>query len=131
MIRLSRKRVPIPDVYAAPGNELANGRVYVVKLENGQPKSQLEDGKKAVLECKNGRLELRTRATVSGGMVDEGTYLDTADLAQLTDRSAPKIRRYRWRDTVRKARSGQGVILLLTTLLGVLAAAAGLYFAHW
>jgi hypothetical protein len=130
MLNLDSEPTDVPPVYTAPAGTSLAGRVYIVKNEDGTPVPQLRDGRQAVLLCNGGQLELVTCAEASG-MIREGTYLDEADVGRLTSLANPRLRLYGWRDTWGKMWSGQGAVLLLTTLLGLLAAAAGLYFVAW
>jgi hypothetical protein len=125
---LTKNLVNVPPIRAAHGQPLAN-RIYIVEQDNTAP--QVRDGQKAVLITDDGYLELITRATPIAGLTNAGTYLDDSDYAKLSSRNKPQVRRYRWRDTWRKMLSPKGTRLLLTTALGLLTAAAGIYFAIW
>lgn len=119
----------MPQIHSAPLATLAAGSIYVGD-NNGQP--QLPPGKRAVLETDGGRLEVLTCSTVAGGLQTEGTYLDPTDFAQLNPALAsPKLRRYRWKDTWAKVASLQGLLLLLSAVIGLAVAFVGLYFAVW
>jgi hypothetical protein len=128
VINLSKQPQDVPTIRAAEGPPLAN-RVYVVETDGAGP--SLPEGKKAVLTTDNGSLELVTRGAPIPGLRDRATYLDLSDFGKLPSTANPKLRRYRWRDTWRKALSWKGLRLLLTTAVGLLTAGAGVYFAIW
>jgi|GEM_PF-3010093 len=118
----------LPEIHDAGG--LTQGSVYVARKVNGSFVSQLPNGKKAVLETpQDARLELLTTNKIGVTVTAAGTFLNSADLAKVVERSNPSLRAYSfWRDTLRKATSGAGVLLLLGALAAlVTAAAAALY----
>lgn len=131
MITLSRKPKPVPPLYEAV--DVPSGRVFVAKLAEGRYRGQLAGGKHAVLEADGGSLELTTMAGVRGAVTEEGTYVNEADLLSLGEKcgkpTTPTLRKYKAGDTLRKAFSPAGAILLILTALGVLAAVAGLFVA--
>lgn len=113
-----------------PSNFIATGNVYVgTKPDGGAIAAELEDGKKAVLQTKDGaKLELTTRNTIGGNPGATGTYLSNADYYSLNNRTKPQLRRYKRSDTFAKVRSSAGVLLLLPALLALLTAASSLFF---
>jgi hypothetical protein len=125
---LTRKTETVPDLYAIDG--IAAGYIYVaVPDAAGTLVAGLAKGQHVVLRTEAGEtLELTTRNEIGKPPNQKGTYLNDADLATFNDTADPKLRLYRWRDTWAKVRSGAGVVLLVPTLLGVLAAAASLFF---
>jgi hypothetical protein len=91
--------------------------------------SDLAEGLHVILRTQgHERLELTTRAVISGVATSEGTFLNAVDFASLNDKSLPKLRLYTWHDTFEKLRSAGGVALLLPALLALLAAVAGILF---
>jgi len=131
MIKITRKPTYVPAVSVAPAGALSSGSVYVaeedprvVALAPG-----LRDGDKVVLETTKGSLELITRSTIGAEVTAPGTYLNETDEMALVDSRRPTLRLYSLGDWWGKVRSRQGFLLLITTLAGLVAAGAGLYFA--
>lgn len=125
---LSKTLAPVHALHSSDG--IAVGNVYVgQKVGNGPMTAELEDGKNAVLQTQDGeKLELTTRATISGNPGVTGTYLNPADFFSLRNRASPRLRLYTRRDTFAKVRSSAGVLLLLPALLAVFTAGAGFFF---
>ena len=128
MIELKREPSDVPAVHAAAQGAALAGRVYAVGADK---KPLLRHGKKAVLTTQDGSVEVRTWGKLIDGDPGEGTYLDASDYVKLANTALPKIQRYTWHDTWHKIWSPDGIPLLLSTLAGVLVAAAGIYFAAW
>jgi hypothetical protein len=125
---LTRTPQRVPDLSAIDG--IAPGSVYIAVLDAaGTPQPDLADGVHAVLctqHCET--LELTTRHQIAGTPTAAGTYLNAADLHTFNNTADPQLRLYTWHDTFAKVRTSGGVALLLPALLGVLAAAASLFF---
>ncbi len=116
----------MPDVFADP--DMAPGKVYVAAEEGGAVVSQLEDGKEVVLAAKGGSAELTTVATAPKEIEVPGTYVNQSDrdrLGQTADK--PTLRLYQSKDGWKKVKSLSGVILVLTTVLGLISAVFGLW----
>jgi len=113
------------------GPSVGVGNVAVYRMVGDVAQSQLSEGKKAVLSCGGVDSELTTLAA-AGGIEAEGTFLNPADLDAFGGRSAnPTLRLYSFTDTLRKAWSRKGAMLLFTSALGLLLAAAGFYFVEF
>jgi hypothetical protein len=100
--------------------------VYVQEL--GQP--SLPADKKCVLRTRSGsttqRVEVLTIGSRVTGVIADGTYLQGSDLAELDSSVAPEIKLYTYRDSLRKAASGSGLLLLVSSVAAILAAAIAL-----
>jgi hypothetical protein len=130
MIKITKTRTRVPAVSVAPAGALSAGSVYVEEDDPGAARdSGLRDGQRVVLETADGSLELVTRSKINAEVTAAGTYLNETDETALVDRANPTLRLYGLGDWWRKVRSRQGVLLLITTLAGLLAAGAGLYLA--
>lgn len=129
MTGLTRKKEEVPDLFENP--ELSEGAVYVAVASKAGFRSPYKGGEEGVLETTNGgRLELKTTEDARGQVTAEGTYLSSADMAALgSDVAGPTLRRYGLMDTLAKTRSKAGVVLILVTLIGLLAAIFGLVVA--
>jgi hypothetical protein len=124
---LRRKAAEAPPLHA--GASVPPGRVFVTTV--GGNAGPLADGKPAVLEVGERSLELTTMSSVSIGVNKPGTYLSQADLYRLGSlgTTPPKLRKYMFTDTLGKAWSPAGAILLIVTALGLLGAVASLVVA--
>jgi hypothetical protein len=115
--------------------QVPEGRVFVQGDKGiASQLTELENGKKAVLCTEGGgRLELITMSECEGVTDQEyGTFLNDADYKALKDdRAKPALRAYLWTDTLGKVFSKKGAVLVLTTVLGLLVAAFGVYIAIW
>jgi len=126
MIELGDEAKGVPDVFVDP--DMAPGKVYVAAKEGGAVVSQLVDGKEVVLAAKGGSTELTTVATAPKEIEAPGTYVSQGDrdrLGQTADE--PSLRLYQNKDGWKKVKSPSGVILLLTTALGLISAVFGLW----
>lgn len=129
MSGLSKKKERVPDLFENP--ELSEGAVYVAVADKADFRSRYRGNEEGVLETVGGgHLELKTVEDVRGRVTAEGTYVSSADMASLGDRVAePTLRRYGLRDTLAKTKSKAGIVLILVTLVGLLAAIYGLVVA--
>ena len=118
----------LPTIHGA-GQGLAAGHVYVQPPVPGGITESLDAGQKAVLKTLDGKtLEVLTTNHIGGGPVKVGTYLNAADFAKVTDRTAPTIRLYTWRDSLKKIETWQGAILLATSIFAALTAAVAIAY---
>jgi hypothetical protein len=126
MISLGRKPAEVPPTQAS--ESVPPGRVFVATKDGETYTGRLQDGKAAVLESGGKSLELTTMSSLRRPATAAGTYLNNGDLLALGARPAapPKLRKYRVGDTLRKALTPAGAILLAITALGVLGAVASL-----
>lgn len=129
MIGLSKKKKDAPQLFENP--ELAEGVVYVAVEEGAGFRSRYKGGEEGVLEtAAGGRLELKTAEKVRSKVTDEGTYLSPKDMTSLDSKvDGPTLRRYGLGDTLAKAESKAGVLLILATVIGLIAAIFGLVVA--
>lgn len=124
-MNLAKTARPVPGLFAIDG--IASGSVYIASGPALAP--GLAEGEHAVLCTQHGEtLELTTRHQITGTPTEEGTYLNAVDLATFNNTADPKIRLYTLNDTFAKVRTSAGIALLLPAVLGVLAAAASLFF---
>jgi hypothetical protein len=124
-MNLTKTPQRVPDLSAIDG--IASGSVYIAAGPALAP--GLTEGGHAVLCTPHGkRLELTTRRQIAGTPTEEGTFLNAVDLATINNTAEPKILLYTWHDSFAKVRTSAGIALLLPAPLGVLAAAASLFF---
>lgn len=131
MIEIGDQPTPLPKVEV--DRELAPGRLYVIRGNRADAESQLEADKEVVLLTEGGRAELKTLAGPPGRrkITTEGTYVAQVDRDSLGETAAePKVRLYsKTKDGWTKAKSASAVVLLLTTGLGLISLAFGLWLA--
>jgi hypothetical protein len=128
VITLSKNATSVPTVTV--GTVVPPGAVFVATQDGSDYPGQLEGGKHAVLETNGGRLELTTMSSLRSAVTAPGTYLNQTDVDRLGGAEQNQtLRKYGFRDTIGKAFGGAGAILLIVTLLGLLAAASGLFLA--
>jgi len=122
MIELGNKAVDAPPVHSAGEGALSPGSVYVA---DGTLQPGLPEGKHVVLSAGQ-TLELTSRSTIGAAVTATGTYLQSAEYSQVGNWSNPTVRLYTAKDTWHKIWSPSGILLLITTLAGVVAGLAGL-----
>lgn len=105
---------------------IPSGSVYVAG--EGMA-AELPAGKHVVLQTRDAEtLELITRDQIATELSADGTYLNTVDYNSLSCRVTPQLRLYTWQDTFAKVCSGPGILLLVSALLALLTAGAGVFF---
>ena len=114
-------------------SHVPEGKVFVQGDENvaGQLTALKKDEEVVLCTAGGGPLELIAMSECEGITSQEhGTFLNDSDYKALKGELAkPNLRAYRWTDTLGKVFSKKGVVLVLTTVLGVLVAGFGAYVA--